>query len=261
MLIDTGSSGTGWSYYGTFLRCPQLFAWSYKDGPGVPDGPATAAPLRRGSILHGGLGHHYGVQLGLDVYPWPEAMELIADKFESEPEERADLKAIIEAYIDHWKYETLEPLAVEKLIKLRIDDILYTMRIDLVVREKGKIFFTDHKSTSKISDKKFFTRYILSGAFQGHILAGRKLYGSEFGGVIINGLPSSSKDLRFVRQPLPPTPGLTEKVFRETLRHAVRGMKQLEGTPINQYPRAMHEQTCLTSYGVCEFFERCQWGR
>ena len=55
VLIDSGVSSRGWSYYGKFARCPRLFAYEYKLDLALGDSDG----FTRGSMTHTGLAHLY----------------------------------------------------------------------------------------------------------------------------------------------------------------------------------------------------------
>lgn len=267
ILLDTGASQRGWSFYESFLRCPQLGAWKYLHNGGVARSEVpNSEPLQRGSLLHLMLAHHYAREIATakgqdpDLYWTPHAaIEVLFDRGFDESY-RHDCSTIFDAYLKHWVDDRWEPLYVEREIKLRFGASLYTMRLDFVVRDRytKKIHFVDHKSSSKV-DPSNITRYGLSGQFLGATWAGMKLYGDDFGGVIINMLPSRSYGkLKFLRLALPAAPAALQ-AFPKSIEHVDRILKRYESTPHDAWPRVFSEHTCVTSYGVCDFYAQCQW--
>lgn len=295
-LIDTGSSGSGWSYFGLYILCPQKWAKKYRPhGGGVfgvpatipeyplsdspelntettyiikPEDPTTTAlPLRKGSVLHGGLAHHYVNRIPSEkdkYYPHEVAVDMLCRKYAFEGKALVELKGIIDAYIEHYRYETIEPLYVEKLFSMQINGHLYTMRVDLIWLDEGKVYFADHKSGFHI-DASTITKYTLSGQFVAADLIGRKFCatnGFAFGGVVANLLPSTvASKAQFQRKKLPPTPGMSADRFKRSITRAAEEIAyhDEQKTPVLEYPRAMHENICVTAYGKCENFEGCQW--
>src|SRR5574340_1107447 len=63
VIIYSGPSERGWSYYSKFLRCPMLFYWKhvYANANRFGWNDYTYA-LTRGTLVHVGLAHHYARQ-------------------------------------------------------------------------------------------------------------------------------------------------------------------------------------------------------
>ena len=77
ILLDTGPSPFGWHRYETFLRCPQLYAWTYHAKEPGEDGRALAM----GSLVHVGLAHHYArmreTQQGRDATAYYDPVDVL----------------------------------------------------------------------------------------------------------------------------------------------------------------------------------------
>lgn len=272
-LLDTGSSGNGWSNHGLFVFCPQKWAWTYLDARGKlvardEDPTRIALPLKKGTFLHAATGHHYGLKLGMDLYDVNTAMRMIADKYAIEAKIVADLRTIVAAYFKKYQYEDWKVLAVERLVRAEIVDpktglkIPISARIDRIVQAPNrKVYFVDTKSSFLLTED-ITTKYTLSGQFKLQDRMGEKLYGARFGGMWVDGVTSRANNLKFLRLPLPPSPGTTWAHFERAVIRAYHEREELlsENTPRDQYPRRMHEQICVTSYGACEFLRSCQWG-
>lgn len=260
-LIDTGSSGTGWSYYSRFVHCPQDWAFTYRlpEGEERPSPADAANPLKKGTILGTGLAHHYALKLGQDVYEPKEAMRIKGEELEMPISLMADLRIVYDEYARLHEYEKWRPIAVERLVKGKIAGEPYTMRLDLEVEdERGRHLMVDHKSSSRVSVD-LATKYTLSGQFIGAYIAGRKI--PRFGGIVINAIPSVADRMKFLRLPLPPAPAVQNvEAFGRTIKYIADNIRKLEGTPYNQYPKALSETSCVTQYGVCPHFERCRMG-
>lgn len=118
-----------------------------------------------------------------------------------------------------------------------------------------------HNTTGRLSSA-VAERYTLSGQFIGMHNFGVRVWGSEFGGVKLNliQLPEPGKPAVFARQTPDPAPAALS-AFPLTVLHARERIDQLgaSGIPPEKWPMVLSEQTCITAYGRCEFFERCRW--
>lgn len=255
-LLDTGSSGSGWSYYSPVLLCEQKFVFDQAERAGEVDQENVALPLRKGSVLHAGQAHHYALKLGWDVYDPIVAMKMVGDSLKLTTSLLADMIAIHKAYVQKYAYEAWRVVDVEKLVRGNIDGVPYSMRLDLVIDdERGRRRIVDHKSSSKVSPE-IGTRYTLSGQFIAALKFGKQLYGDSFSGITINAITSRADDFRFIRVPLPPTPGTTWEHFKDMIKDAHKRIQELKAG--RQPRRVMHENICVTQYGVCPYFSRCQ---
>lgn len=153
ILLDTGPSPFGWHRYETFLRCPQLYAWSHKTEKAEGE---TGRALALGSMVHVGLAHHYArmreEQQGRDpgvLYPAVEAVRALAAKNERDNayQENVGLACdVVRGYLARYGSERHEILHVEEVFTLDFDGAPLTMRVDLVWRgSDGRVYFVDHK--------------------------------------------------------------------------------------------------------------------
>lgn len=280
--LNAGSSGEwGWHATEVALRCPQLYAYHYRCGEGARlDGDRGA--LVRGSLVHQGLAHHYirlqSAQMFQDPEEWMDpvsAIQRCAEELEARGEKsRAghyveSATNIVLDYIDHYRSEFLEVLAVEEVFSAEIAGRKFTQRLDLVGRRSdGKVYVFDHKTTGFYSAK-LPERYTLSGQFLGMASFGQQVYGADFGGVIINALAcgaASSSTARgattFVRAPPNPAPN-AQRLFTISVQHARERIEALDASGMDpwQWPKVLSEQVCVTAYGKCEAFDLCRWGR
>lgn len=269
-FIDAGSSGEwGWHATEVALRCPRLFAYTYRTSKEhAEDGDRPA--LLKGSLVHQGLAHHYArlesIQQGRDPDEWAKpdvAIEACAEKLGKHAFKYIDVaNKTVSDYAFHWANERLEVLHVEEVFKSDIGGYRFTQRFDLVVREPdGKVWIYDHKTTGRLSPQTG-ERYTLSGQFIGMASFGSRIWGSEFGGVKINfiQLPDGSKRSEFARQVPDPAPGAL-KAFPLTVLHAREKIDALDKSGLDpaEWPMTMSEQTCITAYGRCEHFDRCRF--
>jgi hypothetical protein len=267
-FIDAGSSGEwGWHATELALRCPRLFAYTYRTGQKREE--TSSPPLLKGSLVHQGLAHHYRrkqeVQQGGDPETWatPEdAIDDCATKLGAHaPQYAALAKDTVARYAMHWANERLEVMAVEEVFGSEIGGWRYTQRLDLVVREAdGKVWIYDHKTTGRIT-RDVATRYTLSGQFIGMHNFGSRVYGDDFGGVKLNMIEVGDNGIGgFKRQMPDPAPGAI-RAFPLTVLHARERVAELDrsGIPPEAWPQTLSEQTCVTAYGTCQFFEKCRW--
>lgn len=270
-FIDAGSSGEwGWHATEVAMRCPRMFAYLYRSGSGGGREEADRPALLRGSLVHQGLAHLYvrrkAQQEGTDPNEWaPEdvAIEDCARKLGRFASQYvAGAQEAVRQYAAHWSSERLEVLNVEEVFASEIGKYRFTQRFDLVCREPdGKVWIYDHKTTGRIT-KGIGERYTLSGQFIGMANFGARIWGPEFGGVKLNliELPDENKRASFSRQVPDPAPAAM-KAFTFTVLHARERIDRLdEALKPEDWPMAISEQTCITAYGRCEFFERCRWG-
>ena len=259
-LVFAGSSGVwGWHATETVLRCPQLFAYDHLIQLKFP----SSKPLLLGSLVHAALAQHYRRKQadleGTDIGEWATPAEGITQTAESLGGEAFlyvnEAESVFDRYHAHYIGERVEPLGVEEVYETVIDGRRYTQRLDLVVREAdGKVYCWDHKNVGRI-DAKVVTRYTLSGQFLGMARLMRERWGSDFGGVKLN-LLSPDKFSRVVVNPAPHA----MSQFETSVAHARNVLDTLIDRDPWDFPKALSEQSCVTSYGTCKAFEVCRWG-
>jgi len=269
-FIDAGSSGEwGWHATEVALRCPRMFAYTYRVPK--PEGDEADRPaLLKGSLVHQGLAHHYArlasAQGGQDPEEWARpdvAIEACAEKLGKHALKYVDLaKRVVSRYAAHWSQERLEVLHVEDVFRSQIGDYVFTQRFDLVVREPdGKVWIYDHKTTGRLTSA-VAERYTLSGQFIGMANFGSRIWGDEFGGVKLNMIEVGDRDMfSFKRQTPDPAPAAIQS-FPLTVLHARERIERLDksGLAPTEWPQVLSEQVCLTAYGHCEYFDRCRFG-
>ena len=229
-LVDAGPSTRGWHGFEMAARCMRWYAFNKVDGKTF----GLSAPLVKGSLFHTGLANYYkrkqsGGYLADQYYTAIEAVQVMA---QAEADKTADqneaslwlsnvaivqsaLLAYIEEYIDcSWRV-----VAVEKELKAHIprreddegegDTFLYTQRADLLIKDpQGFGWIVDHKTAYRITTKTL-RQYCLSGQFLGYQVLGRKLFGKQFGGVMLNRVKLSTPH-QFDRCALEPAPQAVE---------------------------------------------------
>lgn len=288
-IINAGKSERGYHRLGLASVCLRSYAYTYADkvGSGEAGGRSSSegtdsVPLIRGSLLHLGLAHHYAHQsIRKHGYALVNGVR-ITDSEELLPpveavEQEAERNGIlwtghvpsivdcISAYARRWGNDDgWDILGIEHEYRMRLPKVprevsLYTQRADLVIREKatGKIWIVDHKSAYMLNSKTA-KQYVLHGQFLGYQAIGRKEYGSEFGGVLLNRIKINGHE--FDRRPTEPAPASVSG-FVQNMVHVEQQILQYQGLPPERWPGTLHETVCVSKYGECPFFHRCQWGK
>ena len=274
-LIDPGPSRKGWHRLAKVLRCPRLYALSYKKKHRTSDEP-PAEPLVKGSLFHVGLAHHYGLQSDLypdvELYSPGEAFEQLA---QSQPQGHraawqryvAEMNITLLDYQTHWHAENWIVKGIEHELMVNVydeqvnDTYFYTQRVDLVWEHPvtGKVWFVDHKTTGRFTDKTL-GGYSMNGQFLGYQMIGQKMFGEQWGGVILNIIEwgKGKKSASFRRMPIDPAPHAVAN-FKQSILRAERTIREFEQTAPELWP-GTHQEAACWPYRKCRFYDTCQWG-
>lgn len=288
-VINAGKSERGYHRIGLASVCLRSYAFTYADkaqraagsANGVVESPTDSMPLIRGSLLHLGLAHHYAHQsirkhgralVNGTEFTDPADLLYPHEAIQIEAERNGHLWVghvpsildCVSAYIRRWgNDDDWDILGIEHEYRMRLPNVprevsLYTQRADLVVRERAtkKVWIVDHKSAYMLNGKTA-KQYVLHGQFLGYAAIGRKEYGAEFGGVLLNRIKINGNE--FDRRPTEPAPASVVGFVRN-LVHVEKQIMQYQGLPPEQWPGTLHETVCVSKYGECPFFNRCQWG-
>ena len=278
ILLNAGPSERGWHRIEGASRCLRLFAWR-------ESGALTwksSEPLVKGSLLHIGLAHLYARQRTENYGGDPEAYMTVEDsvralsEIEAEKAGTAHEAALwrvsvpniilaLRAYENRWRHCDWKPVMVEEELRAQIPKVsgdgtfLFTQRADLAVQDgTGKYWIVDHKSCYRI-ESKTLRQHILSGQFLGYYIFGKKLWGKNFGGLIVNRV-KLSEPFGFDRTTLEPAPDAVKR-FAKNLALQEQMVDMFEGKPPQEWPAVYSDQTCWGKYGKCDAFELCQWGK
>lgn len=276
ILLDSGPSPASLHRIGLFLRCPQLYAWTYIAPPEFRL-TGKKKPLVRGSLAHTGAAHHYARlrarQKGEnphDYYPPDEAIELKAASMMADypralvEQQREVARAMLSAYARYEPIEmdTIEILEVEHIVWFQIGPRWYTQRADLVYRDiaTGKRLICDHKSSAS-HNVNTFSGFTPTLQMQGYRWWGPQFLGADYGGVKVNVL-GAEPPYKVERFTLPNAPMLVRR-FPQTVMDAEAAIERLiaEGRPYDQWPPASDELVCVHRYGRCEAWDPCLWGK
>ncbi len=142
---------------------------------------------------------------------------------------------------------------------------LYTQRPDLMAKIDGWPFLIDHKSRGR-KDARQTRGYCMSGQFQGYGVFGEQLWGSSFGGRMLNYITWGSdvsegrKAPTFERIVAAKKPW-AQRDFPNTIRFSEQLIEMLAGTDPWRYPKTFIENGgCEHRYGPCPGQELCSVG-
>ena len=278
VLIDPGPSRNGWHRLQKALRCPRLFALSYRtEKAGV--GRVPSVPLIKGSMLHIGIAHHYAIlqakQREEDPDQYYSPLDAIAELVTRQPEPHrsawqehlSDVQSVMLQYQTHWMGEKWNVEAIEKELKVNVFDeergktLFFTQRVDAVWRDPkdGKWYFVDHKTAARWSKPKLM-KYSMNGQMIGYQMIGSKMFGDEWGGVLLNVIewPKKGGVASFHQTQVEPAPYSVSK-FKDTVIQAERMIEMYENRDPLDWPGAHHDAACWP-YDACSHYETCQWG-
>jgi len=268
--LDTGRSQAGWSYYGSWRKCSRK--WAYENVYKIEGSRGGARGL--GSLVHELLARHYLARMG---HPQPSAEATLEEKGADLKPDAVELaRSRYAQYVASYAAEDWTPIAVEEEYRIgfllepngnvRVVDaetpgsVLYTSRVDLVVRDSaGKIWIVDHKTAARISGSSEF-RYAMHGQFHGFWHIGRHFFGDAFAGPMINFVQTwSGPSFKRVRPPA--APQLVEGFPRLIVATASEiALWSRKAKSPSDWPTTSHETVCVSSYGTCDHATRCRFG-
>lgn len=135
-------------------------------------------------------------------------------------------------------------------------NVVYTGKIDLLVKHNGRIMPVDHKTTSMFGPS-FFDEFVNSSQPHGYAWAASQLLNQPIDGYIINAIvvrkpTRTGTAIDFARQPYFIEPGRVTEWRENTLWLIQRAVNDwLNG----MFP--METCWCVGRYGKCEYFDVC----
>lgn len=274
-LIPAGSSGAGTSKYKTAAACLRLFAWTYVDPQ--PETAKSGAAQALGSILHAGLAHLHarraaalpgGFALQGRVFTDPERIAApdvaMVDTYQQLSGDIQQARVIFRAYEEQFRVDTWKLLHVEEVWRFDFDGVPLSFRVDLVYRDPrtGKVFIMDHKTASTPALAGKLIDYGMDLQIVGLRWLGQRLWGADFGGVVINLIAttaSASGVYAHARGLVDPAPRLVQD-FPQTVVDTAARIRAMEGRAPSDWTPAANELICHHRYGRCPCLERCKWG-
>jgi hypothetical protein len=162
----------------------------------------TDFKMKRGTLVHAALAHYYGAMMpsGSDLLGPVAAMVAAADADRGgEPELATEFGEAALIWYQYLEREASEPLIEDgaSVVDVEVEwahttnaGNLYTQRVDVVARDiMGQVWAIDHK-TFFSRDLAFYAHAQTMTQVIGYHALGRKIYGAEFGGVILNFIPA-----------------------------------------------------------------------
>lgn len=145
--------------------------------------------------------------------------------------------------------------------------IVFTGKMDRLVRSKGELMVFDHK-TSSLGGPNFFNEFYTALQFRGYKWAAEQLTGERVSGVVINGIicrpPLNDGRINYNldRQSIYLSDeGIVEwqNTFMLSVREWVTQVSNQDDFPENptqSFP--IRTGACIHKYGQCEYFDVCQ---
>ncbi len=296
-LLDAGSSGRGWSWRQSILRCPQQFA--YRNILKLPEG--SKEPLIKGSLVHTGLAHAnvevLCEQKGYtnDYLPWRDAISeqaLREDQEIGHGETWQKWVSLAHETVGTYLVQRQTPnvVAVEQRILMWIDadgsfvdppedaekrlsmasdpalalmgpPYLHTARIDLLEQDAyGQKWVTDYKTCYRIDARKR-EGFALSGQMLSLTRWGADTFGRDFGGSALQMLRLVHGRDRFPRVIPSPAPWALREISASIVHSEERLASLLHKDPM-QWPKVFSEQgPCMDRYGPCSYRDICMGGK
>jgi hypothetical protein len=259
--------------------CPQKFFWRHELGL-VPIGQEGdfANPMQFGFALHKALESLYNDSgfsedvtcpcptfHGCEICDGKAVPRFVAQFLINYPEDPSDEKdprtrarglEILYQYIEKWRSDQFEAIAVEVPFTIPFKEFNFIGRIDLVGRWKdsGRIFPNDHKSTTRFGDL-FDQQFKLSLQMSGYIVALEEITREPVDEAQINAIRVTSKidDDSFRRLTTSRTPE-EKRRWRQEVEEAFQQIKHFRS--INFWPR--HAPfACSAYFRKCEYYSLC----
>lgn len=134
--------------------------------------------------------------------------------------------------------------------------IIWTGRIDLIIKREGNIFLMDHKTTSMMGPQ-YFKEFDLSSQVYGYVWAASKLLNTRISGFLVNALAfrkptPKGKPYEFQRYPVSVDTSLVSEWVDDCL-HIVSDF--IEQARRGYMPK--HTKWCVGKYGPCPYIPIC----
>lgn len=168
-------------------------------------------------------------------------------------------KPIVSAYLKSHAHERLEVLAVEEEIVVKLNGLIFTRRVDLVVVEMGRVVIRDHK-TSGDSKKRALSFPFDASLFTQWIVGEKTLpakYQLPWGGVQVN-IIETREPYRSFAQPVSWMPRLLEDAPRSLSYWTKQAARWVErGVSGWEFPQSWR---CQGEYSQCDYLPLCLRG-
>lgn len=270
-----GTSGKGWSFYGSVARCLYLHFKNYEavyQGNGLETASGLAEAIEvdayepdawaLGSLAHTALALRYIQGVQTEGYPylhrgtWPAPEEVIEFAAAEHPQLALDAQRIYTAYEvfcdREGDYDGV--IGVEHYMAADVDGLPVTTRPDLVRREGDGVVFIDNKTAGRFD-------YVVRNEWRqsGQLLTGAlvyKLAGEPWGPLKwmeIN-LIGKQQEPKFERIPLP-SPSDKKLAEHARLLHYLEAQRRTSQAT-GFWPRTGRDVGC-SGRGLCPRFDHC----
>lgn len=274
-IIAAGSSGMGTSKYKLAMSCLRAYAWTYVEPQ--PEAALSGPAQALGSILHAGLAHLHarraaalsgGFALQGRTFTAPEQLATpdvaMLDTQQQLGGELARARLIFASYEQQYRVDTWKLLHIEEVWRFDFAGIPLSFRLDVVYRDpvSGKVYIMDHKTASHPVLSKLLIDYGQDLQVVGLRWLGQRLWGADFGGVVLNivaSVPDAAGHYKHARGTVQPAPRLVQD-FPQIIVDIAARIRTMEGRAAIDWTPSANELICHHRYGRCALFERCKWG-
>jgi hypothetical protein len=235
--------------------------------------------LRFGGHIHAALAYRYRMEAFGKQWSEDIQTRILSTRFGATPCETEDWRnlenaqAVIHAYNEKYLLETFDiqtggphnlPMVERPFAcvagEVRGRKIIYTGRIDLLIRDGQQCFVVDHKTTSMLGDS-YWKDLQMSEQQRGYCWAMREVTGEEPTGYLMNILAcrkptKTGKAIEFARQ------RFFTKVPPDQLDEWHANMLDQVDMFLYHYERGCfpryHSGHCVHKYGECQFYKVCE---
>lgn len=287
-VISPGPSRASYHTLARGMRCLRSYriAQEIEKELGSSATSNQTKPMQQGSLVHVGLAHVYlylwADELALrtraghkilianeeltdptEYAPWQRAVYDSAADFDLSGEEVSEIVSTLRTYevqVARTDKHQFDLISIENEYEYYLKGVpegkeLRTQRADLVLYERrtGKYFIVDHKKVwrlSNITEEQFLPH----GQFIGYSIIGRKLYGSAFGGVILNRVCLQGP--RFDRTIINHSKEVI-MAFIASMKETLWRLDAYKDKSWRETPGVFDEQVCKGKYESCPFMKMC----
>lgn len=169
-----------------FKDCPERYRLHYIEGlQKIQEGEAEH-DRNFGKAIHSGLEAYYkgdGMEASVKKFKADYPNQLNEEDL-SKTQESGEI--LLKAYAKHYEKEdkSLEILSVEVMDSFKLGEIDFTVKIDMVVRKQGCVYFVDHKTTGKAFNWTYWSRFEPNPQITAYTAYCQAKYGECSGGII-----------------------------------------------------------------------------
>lgn len=245
----------------TFKDCPERYRLKYVLGLRKIEEGRDEHDKEFGGAIHAGLEAIYkGKPLEEAKLAFSEAYPLQLNG-EDMAKTQANGLTLLEKYQSHYAIEdkSLEILGVEVKDSFLIGPLEFLVKIDLIVRKQGCVYFVDHKTTGKTFNWQYWSRFEPNPQITGYTAYCRAKYGECSGG-IINAIRFGHRQNKYMGQPA----GFYYEFQRQLFN---RNQEQVEAWKQDtlQWAKSLEEARLVSNVwkknegqcGFCSFKEVC----